>query len=137
MYILAAWSERKGTIHSLIKIVKKNCSFFPNKLDDTQKKKCCRFSLFDIGSARTQPQPKLLAVHYCHTTVDKAAPVINSSNNISETVAHSQLINSSVQRRGVQSRAVPTASVWSKQDPGGKKGLVLAGWLVHFNKSMR
>lgn len=83
------------------------------------------------------PQPKLLAVHYCDTTVDKAVPVIVSSNNISETVARSQLINSSVQCRGVQSRTVLTTTVWSKQDPGGKKGLVLAGRLAHFNKSMR
>lgn len=83
------------------------------------------------------PQPKLLAVHYCDTTVDKAVPVIVSSNNISETVARSQLINSSVQCRGVQSRTVLTATVWSKQDSGGKKGLVLAGQLAHFNKSMR
>lgn len=84
---------------------------------------------------RTHPEAKLLDVHYCHTTVDKAGPVISGSNCISEMLAHPPLINSSMQRRGVQSRTLLTVSVWSKQDPGGKRVLsCLASWPILINR---
>lgn len=52
-----------------------------------------------------------------------------------EMLAHSPLINSSVQCRGVPSRMVLAVSVWSKQDPGGKRVLSwLAGWPILINR---
>lgn len=54
---------------------------------------------------------------------------------ITEMLAHSPLINSSIQCRGVQSRTVLAVSVWSKQDPSGKRVLSwLAGWPILINR---
>lgn len=76
---------------------------------------------------KKHPETKLLAIHYSHT-VDKAEPVISSSNCSSDMLVHSHLINST-------SRTVLTVSVWSKQDPGGKRVLSwLAGWPILINR---